>query len=180
MTTFDLSTFAPNSINPLKEALKEARDLDGIARLHLHWGGVLQTPLKIGKFGEHEGAAGWHDGEGIFVKHFGKKMNKELHRGGIPGTIVHEWAHAIQWAGSDNSIGDWYWGYEHPGQDLLFERWAEKLKENSYAASEAKEMAAEAYRGVRGFSDPRDLWPEGFLEDWKIFFCQDECFRHFV
>ena len=179
MTTFDISTLTPNTIQTLVAALNAARGADKTARLNLHWGEVLRTSLEVGRFAAHEGAAGWHDSGGIFVKHFGKSQNVHLHRGGIPGTIIHEWAHVIQWAASGSGIGEWYWGYENPGQDLLYEKWAEKLK-GCYAASKPKEMAAEAYRALRGFTDLRDFWPEGFLEDWESFFLGDECFQHFV
>ena len=182
--SFDLSSISPDNLQPLREAVREVRTKDGNVSLWLTWKGEVGCPLKIirqpNENLQKPFAGIFSKRNGMFVRNFGnKKQNAYHHSGGLPGTIIHEWCHRIQWFAAENNIGDWYWEVSHPDQDALYKKWVECLK-GSYAATSPEEMAAELFRVLKGWRG-REAWEvnQELLEDWMNFFISDPVFRHF-
>ena len=177
---FDLSTISPDSYDALRNAFKESRNENGDVSLTLTWQGNAPCPLLISKNPPNvpgDFAGFYLSNEGMFVKNYGNKRKNELwHRGSIPGTIFHEWCHRIQDLAASNGIGEWYWDNCHPKQDELYNKWSSHL-EGFYAAIEPHEMAAEAFRVLKGWRS-NEPWEENkeLLADWREFFMGDEIF----
>ena len=90
-------------------------------------------------------------------------------------TILHEFAHHLQWRSRFKSKG-WKEGSNHPGQDALYAKYKE-LCQPYYAGYSPKEMAAEAFRLLMGWSESLD-WElnQSFRKDWFDFFYSQESF----
>lgn len=175
----------------LQQIRTQAPPLDlekGLCHCMVTWGGLTEPiPLMIWEDqipGETPNILGayCHMEEAIHVLNLGKKGNLLSHRGGLQGTIVHEFAHHLQNLGAMNDVGDWYWTDRHDMQDSLFEKWSPILGD-FYVASKPKEMTAEVFRVISGsgYSSP-EHWEKNelFLEEYTNFLKSNEVFKHFL
>jgi hypothetical protein len=91
--------------------------------------------------------------------------------------LVHEFAHHLQYKSKFKS-DDWTKDLNHPSQDALYIKYKE-LCGTYYAASSAKEMAAEAFRILMGWVRPID-WEldQSFRNDWFDFFYSQKMFSN--
>lgn len=181
MMPLDLSTINPSDISALRNIVRKVRKQDGSASLWLTWRGELGCPLKITKQSSknlpNHCAGTFCTRDGIYIRNYGNKQkNAYYHPGGFAGTIIHEWCHRMQWFATRNHVNDWYRVVSHPEQDFLYQRWVAELK-GSYAAEAPEEMAAEAFRVLKGWQGT-ESWENNqyFLEDWFDFFTNDPVF----
>jgi hypothetical protein len=155
----------------------------GVAGFRVVWGEVTPpVPLEVevgGVGGCLPHVAGVWDGKRIRVATWGKKGNKQFHRGGLEGTIVHEFAHVLQWYGAGNSIGDWYYTNHHDEQSHLFKKW-ESVLSPFYAGSHEAESTAEVFRVLKGYRSDEE-WENNsqLLKEWEGFLRGNEVFKHF-
>lgn len=177
----DLSTINPNDVEPLREIVRKTRDDQRNSCFTVHWKGDYHCKLFVGKQPPtlDPKSAGVYllTYDAILVRNFGNKVyNNMKHRGGLTGTILHEWCHRMQFWCSDESVGDWYWGGHHPVQDELYDKWSGQFQ-SFYLASNAHEMSAEAFRALKGWRSV-EIWEDNqeFLADWRDFFMNDPVF----
>jgi hypothetical protein len=158
----------------------------GLCQCEIRWRDFVEPiPLKIWKGqipGEAPNILGAYDHIRleIHVLNLGKKGNLLSHRGGLEGTILHEFAHHLVNLGAMNDVGDWYYTDSHDQQDALFDKWAPTLGD-FYVASKAKEMTAEVFRVISGYASSEE-WEANktFLEEYKNFLQGNEVFKHFL
>ena len=137
----------------LREMVRKTRDDKRNSCFTVHWKGSYHCKLHIGKQPptldpENSGVYNFIHNV-ILVRNFGNKANNKVkHRGGLPGTIFHEWCHRMQ-----------FW-------------WSE-----GWLASSAVEMSAEAFRVLKGWRSA-ESWErdQEFLTDWQDFFMSDPVF----
>jgi len=118
----------------------------------------------------------------ISVATYGRRQNETLHRGGLEGTVVHEWAHLLQCLGTDNDAGGWYFTNHHDEQSELFKKWKSVYKE-AYAGSAPYEATAEAFRVLAGWPSAQpEEWESNtlLLEEWRAFLKGNEVFKHYM
>jgi hypothetical protein len=185
---FDLSILSANNIQPLKDFVKQFREANGDRVFKVIWKDPsFQVQVNITKENPllKSGIAGVHDfnirtgGHRIIIQNYGKR-EYEYHRGGIPGTLFHEWCHIVQSYNAHHGLGKWFYNSCHPQQDVLYKRY-QHMCSGFYAGFSPEEMAAEAFRVLNGFRSS-ESWEENknFLADWKDFFTSDEVFAlHF-
>lgn len=155
----------------------------GVAEFRVVWGEIT-PPIGMevemnGIGGMPPNTAGAWDGKRIRVASWGKKGNALRHRGGLEGTIVHEFAHVLQWYGAGNDIGDWYYTNHHDEQSALFDKWKSVLSP-FYAGSHEAESTAEVFRVLKGYRSEEE-WEDNsqLLGEWEDFFKRNEVFKHF-
>lgn len=155
----------------------------GVAIFNVVWGGITPPiPMEVemnGIGGMPPDTAGAWDGRKIRVASWGKRGNALRHRGGLEGTVVHEFAHVLQWYGAGNDIGDWYYTNHHDEQSALFDKWKSVLSP-FYAGSHEAESTAEAFRVLKGYRS-KEEWENNsqLLGEWEDFFKRNEVFKHF-
>jgi len=120
----------------------------------------------------------------ISIATYGRRQNETLHRGGLEGTVAHEWAHLLQCLGSDNDVGGWYFTNHHDTQSTLFQKWKSVFdKDKSYAGEAPYEAAAELFRVLAGWpSSSPEEWESNaaLLQDWREFLKGNEMFKHYM
>ena len=177
----DLSTLSPDNVEPLREVVRKTRDDQRNSCFTVHWKGDYHCELFIGKQPsildpENSGVYNFIHNL-VLVKNFGNKANNKVkHRGGLPGTIFHEWCHRMQFWCSDEWIRGWGYEGNHLQQDELYDKWKHEFKV-FYLASSAVEMSAEAFRALKGWRST-EPWEDNqeFLADWRDFFMNDPIF----
>lgn len=179
----DLSTLSVDNLDPLRKAIRESRNANGDASFMVTWKyDCFQTKLTFAKHVDHlpdcKHSGHFNLRKGIFVRNYGNKQNNaRYHRGGIFATLMHEWCHRMQSFAATNGVGEWYWDLSHPHQEELYNTYR-PLCEGYYVATDAEEMAAEAFR-VLCNCPSGEKWESNqhLLNDWKDFFMNDEVFR---
>jgi hypothetical protein len=155
----------------------------GVAIFNVVWGEITPPiPMQVeinGIGGMPPDTAGAWDGRKIRVASWGRKGNALRHRGGLEGTVVHEFAHFLQHHGSNNDYGGWYYTHYHDEQSALFERW-ESVLSPFYAGSHEAESTAEVFRVLKGYRS-KEEWENNsqLLKEWEDFFRRNEVFKHF-
>jgi hypothetical protein len=179
-TIIDLSTLSVDNLDLLRKATRENRDENGNSSFMVTWKyDCLQTEFTFAKHADHapEYPGHFDSRDGIFVQNYGNKQeNARYHRGGIFGTLMHEWCHRMQFFATENGVGEWYWSLSHPRQEELHEKYRSSCK-GYYAGTTPEEMAAEAFRVLSGCPSGEE-WEanQHLLNDWKDFFMNDEVF----
>ena len=178
-----LSLLTPNLSQVIKSAWPDYKTMKAW-RLKVSWEEVVvdliinKTDPQDAKFGGiHRSSANTAH---IQVNHFGsRRLNNAYHRGGILGTIYHEWFHHLQWLGEQHSLAGWGWD-GHEVQDALYDKWKGELA-GYYAGTAPHEAAAEAYRVLMGYRS-LEAWElnNKLLTDYRDFFNQNELTKHFM
>jgi len=183
MFTLDLSTY-PNIVL-LSQRVKEfKKDNEETFHFTLNWAGLFQEGIPISietwKLRPDADWAGIHQDGEITIRTFGKRGNSQFHRGGIVGTIYHEFFHYLQWYGCMAECGDWFWDTHHTEQKKLYDCWSESF-EGFYAGSFPWEAAAEVYRVISGYTSA-EAWEknQSLKKDYLRFFQGNEMIKHFV
>lgn len=145
--------------------------------------GYVSIPMVIWKHqipNEPSSRLGLYDGNIIQCATYGSKKNDIFHRGGILGTIKHEFCHALQYLATTCELPNWYWSYENDQQDELYRKWYDSFG-NTYAQKSAVEAAAEAFRVLSGHPHP-DEWETNshLLDDYRKFFENELVFKDFI
>ena len=185
MFTLDLSTFP--KVSDLNEAIKASPEfnpkMNSISGT-LKWGEVISdVKVTIDKASLHPGAvyAGYHnylDGS-ITVLNFGKAGNRR-HRGGVVGTIYHEFFHHLQWYGTMADVGGWYFTNSNDIQDTLYNKHKEAMA-GFYVGSEPAEASAEVFRVLAGYHS-EESWETNnkMLKDYFEFFSKNQMIKYFM
>jgi hypothetical protein len=176
----------PNFLNEFKDPAQKKPLPDGAGEFLIGWGDILNPiPVRVWR-GSIPGESAWVAGGcspvdgSIDIVTYGKKSNLLHHRGGLEGTLMHEFAHHLQLIGSDLGVGGWFWGHCHKEQGGLYEKWKGQL-EAFYVGSKAWEMTAEVFRVLQGFQSGEE-WEknEEFLEDFREFLGGNSIFSVFM
>lgn len=152
--------------------------------LKLKWGSlILNLNLSLDRPSLHPGA-NWVgrtvEEDIVVINHRG--ANKELHGGGIMGTIFHEFAHVLTNIGSTRGVGNWSPDGQKKSQTCLFNKWKVSFGD-TYASTDPSEATAEVFRALWGYYDPADdHWAYNYslINEWKIFLKKDAMFKHFL
>lgn len=106
----------------------------------------------------------------------------------LKATIVHEYAHHLQWLNYKAKNKGWSQDYYfvNDNQDRLFEKWYRSAPLSFYLTAAPHEMAAEAFRLIHGYKqvcwDASVNWnaPPEFVEDWTLFFMSQPYFKETI
>jgi len=155
---------------------RERRGMEGFRAYEVRWGNTHES-LNLTLYnssipGEGESTLGLYTyGVGISIQ-----RNAEHCRGGIEGTIAHEFAHHLQWWGSENSMGGWSLNTHNDFQTDLWVRWRPHF-EGTYAFKAPAEAGAEVFRVLMGWKG-QDAWEgnQALLEEWRAWFTQNAVF----
>ena len=105
-------------------------------------------------------------------------VDDSMSHGKMMGTVLHEFAHHLQYKSRFKSEG-WTTDHDHPGQQALYKKY-KALCEPYYAAHSPKEMAAEAFRLLMGWGKFYLDWEldQSFRNDWLDFFYSEKMFSN--